>query len=132
MSFLSSMFSANTSGPNTRGPKMQTISAASAVRFHGDPDSVFVDVRGPGEISMSGTVAGALVAPLPEFARHARPDGSGTLPAASSGKRIILVCASGARSGVAAQRLVGLGYTDVANLCGGIIAWKQAGGPLGR
>ncbi len=111
---------------------MQTISASSAVQFHGDPDSVFVDVRGQVEINVSGTVAGALVAPLPEFARHARPDGGGTLPAANSGKRIILVCASGARSGAAGRQLVGLGYSDVANLRGGIIAWKQAGGPLGR
>ncbi len=127
MSFLSSVFSANPDGPG-----MQTISASSAVQLHGDKDSVFVDVRGPGEISMSGTVAGALVAPLPEFAAHARPDGSGTLPAANSGKRIILVCASGARSGAAGRRLVGMGYTNVANLRGGIIAWKQAGGPVAR
>ncbi len=130
MSFLSSMFSPAPSASS--GARMETISASSAVQFHGDKDTVFVDVRGHGEISMSGTIAGALVAPLPEFANHARPDGSGKLPSASSGKRIILVCASGARSGAAGQQLIRMGYESVANLRGGIGAWKQAGGPVAR
>jgi len=130
MSFLSSMFSPSPS--NSSGALMQTISASSALQFHDDKDTVFVDVRGHGEISMSGTIAGALVAPLPEFANHARPQGGGTLPAASTDKRIILVCASGARSGVAGQQLIRMGYQNVANLRGGIAAWKQAGGPVGR
>jgi rhodanese-related sulfurtransferase len=33
-------------------------------------------------------------------------------------------------SGKAARELVSLGYTDVWNLDGGMIAWKQAGYPL--
>jgi hypothetical protein len=43
---------------------------------------------------------------------------------------IILHCASGARSARAAAMLVAAGITDVANLKGGIAAWKQAGFPL--
>ncbi len=111
---------------------MQTISANSAVQFLGDKDTVFVDVRNPGEIANSGTIKGALVAPLPEFASHARPDGSSTLPAADAGKKIIVVCASGARSGAAAQQLLRAGYQDVANLSGGIGAWSRAGGAMQR
>lgn len=113
-------------------PQVQTISGQSAVQFHGDPDTVFVDVRSTGEIQMSGTVQGAIVAPLPEFRNHAAADGSGSLPAADAGKRIICVCASGARSGSAAQHLLSLGYTNVANLRGGMMAWSQAGGPMQR
>lgn len=120
------------SGGNSGGAQVEIISGSSAVQFHGDPDTVFVDVRGHGEISMSGTVRGAIVAPLNEFANHARPEGGGSLPAAGAGKRIILVCASGARSGVAAQQLIRMGYTQVANLRGGISAWMQAGGPVQR
>lgn len=114
------------------GAAVQTISGPSAVQFHGDADTVFVDVRGAGEIQASGTAKGAIRAPLPEFARHAQPDGSGSLPAANSGKRIILMCASGARSGAAAQQLVNLGYENVANLRGGISGWIAANGPLER
>jgi len=127
MSFLQSLMG----GPQT-GVQVQTITGNSAVQFFGDKDTVFVDVRSLGEMQMSGTIKGAVRAPLPEFMRHAKPDGSGSLPAADSGKRIIVVCASGARSGAACQQLVQLGYTDVANLRGGIGAWAQAGGAMER
>jgi rhodanese-related sulfurtransferase len=69
---------------------------------------------------------------LPEFDTHARPDGSGSLPALSPDIRIICVCASGARSGAAAAQLVQMGYAEVANLSGGIGAWLRAGGPSER
>lgn len=113
-------------------PQMQSISGSSAVQLHSDPDTIFIDVRGQGEISASGTIQGAIIAPLPEFKTHAQADGSASLPAATEGKRIICVCASGARSGSAAQHLLTLGYSEVANLSGGIGAWMQAGGPVQR
>ena len=127
MSFLQSLMG----GPST-GTKVETISGNSAVEFFGDKDTVFVDVRSLGEMQMSGTIKGAIRAPLPEFSRHAKPDGSGTLPAASDDKRIIVVCASGARSGAACQQLIQMGYTNVANLRGGIGAWSHAGGAMER
>ncbi len=128
MSFpsLSSLFSSNT------GPGLENISGPSAVQFHGDADTVFVDVRSHGEVSASGTIKGAIVAPLNEFDNHARPDGKGSLPPANAGKRIILVCASGARSGAAGLQLIRMGYENVANLSGGIGAWARAGGPVAR
>lgn len=119
------------SGANTNsGP--QTISGPTAVQFHTDPDVVFVDVRGHSEIAASGTVKGAIRAPLPELAAHALPQGGGALPPVTANKRIVCVCASGARSGVAAQQLVKLGYEDVANLSGGIRTWISAGGLVER
>ena len=111
---------------------IETINASDAIRLHRQPDSIFIDVRGPDEIARSGTVPGAVRAPLPGFANFAKPDGSGALPAADSGKPIVLVCASGMRSSVAAQQLADMGYGKVHNLRGGIAAWIAAGGPVQR
>jgi len=108
-----------------------SMSAADAVKAHADPDTVFIDVRNPDELAASGTIRGAVRAPLRELDRHARPDGGGALPAVSKNKRLMIVCASGARSGVAANRLVAMGYGNVVNI-GGFSGWARAGGPTER
>jgi len=53
------------------------------------------------------------------------------LPADRSAK-LVLYCRSGSMSATAARALVKLGYTNVWNLDGGMIAWKQTGHPLGE
>lgn len=43
---------------------------------------------------------------------------------------VVLICASGHRSGRQARRLVQLGYINVANVQGGLNAWARAGLPI--
>ena len=53
----------------------------------------------------------------------------GRLPA-DKGAKIVLYCRSGRMSTEAAQALVKLGYTNVFQLAGGLIAWEKAGYPI--
>ena len=47
-------------------------------------------------------------------------------------KVLILYCASGGRSALAADALASLGYTNIAHLDGGLKAWREAGGAVER
>jgi rhodanese-related sulfurtransferase len=51
-------------------------------------------------------------------------------PELTPDRRIILHCASGGRSALAADLLTDMGYTNVAHMDGGITAWKAAGRPV--
>lgn len=48
----------------------------------------------------------------------------------AKGSKIVVYCRSGGMSAIAAEALVDLGYTNVWNLDGGMIAWEEAGYPL--
>ena len=41
-----------------------------------------------------------------------------------------MICLSGHRSPRQAKRLAGMGYTNVTNVHGGLMAWKKAGLPV--
>jgi len=46
--------------------------------------------------------------------------------------KIVLYCRSGRMSAIAATTLVGMGYTNIWNLSGGMAAWEQAGLSIDR
>lgn len=74
-----------------------------------------LDVRGPGEIHDTGTLPGAHTVPLPELLERIG-DLTPTQP-------VVVVCASGNRSSVAASVLRARGF-DADDLRGGFAAWR--------
>jgi rhodanese-related sulfurtransferase len=77
---------------------------------------VLIDVRTPPEYMMEH-IRGALLMPMAFFE-------AGALPS-QEGKRIVLHCGSGARSGKVAQAAMEAGVTPLAHMEGGFGAWKQ-------
>lgn len=87
-----------------------------------------VDVREPAERE-AGAIQGSVHAPRGMLEFYADPASPYHKAELEPGKRVILHCASGGRSALAAVTLQTLGYTNVAHLDGGFKAWEAAGKP---
>ncbi len=110
------------------GPVIRTFAGvwqieAEWVHRHADEVRV-VDVREEAEVAASpmGRVPGSTVIPLSQL--RDRSDEVGR------DRPVICVCPAGARSAVAAGILEKAGVPEVANLRGGILAWRAAGLPV--
>jgi rhodanese-related sulfurtransferase len=110
--------------------RAENLTPAEVAAELDSPDVVLVDVREPGEQQTDGEIPGALRAPRGMLEFHADPASPHHLAALTPDRRVILHCKSGARSALAAAALTDLGYTRVAHLDGGILAWRDAGRPV--
>ena len=77
-----------------------------------------IDVRSPEEFQ-SGHIEGAHLLPLFSLTQRVSE-----LP---KDRPVVVSCRSGARSMVACEQLAQMGYTEVFNLQGGVMAWQRAG-----
>ena len=94
---------------------MPEIDAATARQWIENGEAALVDVREAGEYA-ARHVPGALHVPLGQLAGATLPTG-----------KLVLVCASGMRSGRGCATLLPKGH-EVFSLRGGISAWVNAGG----
>lgn len=108
------------------------ISAEEAAkRRDAEPATLLLDVREPAELATTGKIPGALHVPrglLEPKADLEYPQREPRL--ADRNQPVIVYCASGARSAMAAVVLQEMGFTNVCSLAGGITAWTEKGLPV--
>jgi rhodanese-related sulfurtransferase len=93
-------------------------------------ETLLVDLREPEERAQHGVIPGAVHAPRGMLEFYADPTSPYHRPEFDPDRRVILHCAAGSRSALAAATLQQLGYVRVAHLDGGLKAWQEAGRPV--
>lgn len=91
---------------------------------------VLVDVREQAEREVHGVIAGSLHVPRGMLEFCADPELPVHATQLEPSRPIVLYCASGNRSALAARTLTAMGFADVADLDGGFESWRQSGGAV--
>lgn len=100
---------------------VQTVAPAELTRWLAAGEAVVVDVREPAEFA-GGHLPGAVSLPMSGL-------GAATLPAHRDMK-LVLVCATGRRSGMSCDQVAARAEGPVYSLDGGLAAWRAAGGTV--
>ncbi len=108
-------------GNRLRGIK--EVSCTEALQLVNHRNALVVDVREQSEYDQ-GHLLDAKLIPLGKLAERA-----GELEKYRD-RPVVVVCRSGHRSGIACVQLGKLGFSDVYNLTGGVLAWQKANLPL--
>jgi rhodanese-related sulfurtransferase len=93
-----------------------------------EADVLLVDLRSADERERTGTIPGSVHVPRSVLEWRADPTSEWHDPSLA-GRRLVLVCAQGYSSSLAAASLVELGV-DAGDLDGGFEAWVAAGLPV--
>lgn len=91
-----------------------------------------IDIREKDELEQNGAIPGSVHAPRGMIEFYADPSLPYHKPEFNKDNRIILHCASGGRSALAAATLKQMGYQNIAHLDGGFKAWKEQGMPVSK
>lgn len=94
---------------------------AIAMRERGEP-AVMIDIREPNEWNL-GHVPGAVH--IPRGVLESRVES-----AATRDQTVVLYCAGGSRSALAADTLRQMGFTDVRSMARGFRGWVEEGGEV--
>ena len=98
------------------------VNAAEAVRLINREKAVLIDVSESAEFA-SGHAAGAKSIPLASLETTSELPKNKALP-------LVVLCATGTRSGRAVATLKKLGFENARALAGGLAAWREANLPL--
>jgi len=104
-----------------------TISLDEARAMHGRDDLLFVDLRDVRELQREGAIPGAFHAPRGVLEFWVDPQSEYFKPVFAPGRQLVLFCAAGWRSALAAKTLQDMGMSGVCHIDGGFTAWRAAG-----
>ena len=110
--------------------EIETVSVEDAKTFIDSEDVLFVDVRETQEVQNTGGLPGHVHVPRGLLEFLVDPESPMHKPELSSGKRLVVYCASGGRSALAAKTLQDMGVENVCHIAGGFTAWIEAGGTI--
>jgi rhodanese-related sulfurtransferase len=101
---------------------VRLVSVETATQLLADETVTLLDFRTPDEFASGHLDQAAMI----DFYE---PDFQSKLSALDRTKKYLVYCRSGNRSGKATAMMRELGFADVADLDGGILAWESAGKP---
>ncbi|MGQ0767532.1 MAG: rhodanese-like domain-containing protein [Gemmatimonadota bacterium] len=108
---------------NEAKSRIREVSATETMKvIAADPSTVVIDCREPNECNL-GTIPGAVVIPRGTLE-------SGVDARVPRDARVIIYCASGNRSALAADTMQQMGYNNVASMSGGFRGWVESGGEV--
>ncbi len=109
---------------------VRTLSLTEAQAAHQAGRQLFVDLRDIRELEREGLIPGAVHAPRGMLEFWVDPESPYFHKAFADGKPLVLFCAAGWRSALAAKTLQDMGVEGVSHIEGGYTAWKAAGAPV--
>ena len=109
--------------------RIENLDVAGVDKEQAD-EVLLVDLREPAELTEAGRIPGSVHVPRGMLEFRADPTSPYHQDGFDPERRIILHCATGGRSALAAAALQDMGYNNVAHLDGGFKAWAEAGLPI--
>jgi rhodanese-related sulfurtransferase len=110
--------------------QIEEIPSEDAIKLHGDPDVVLVDIRDPRELERDGQIPGAFRVTRGMLEFWIDPASPYLKPVFGEDKKFVFFRAGGWRSALAARTAQDMGLKPVAHILGGYKGWKDASGPV--
>ena len=107
---------------NESKARIRQIDTAEALALHAKGGVTFLDVRDQQEVNLGK---------IPNAAHISRGNLETKIEAVvPHDANVVIYCASGNRSALAADTMQQMGYTNVCSLAGGFRGWAEAGGEI--
>ncbi len=108
--------------------QIECISDEEAMKIAGDDNVTIIDIRDIRELYREGKIPGAIHAPRGMLEFWFDPESPYHKPEFATGNKMVLHCASGWRSALAALSLQNMGFDNISHIDSGYKGWKEANG----